>query len=493
LLRQMLTEVGILAACGLGFGVWLGWAAARWLVSVLGSIGQLPTLDVTPHTAILTFAAGATLVSVLVAGLWPALRASRIDPALDLRRSEAVSSFSSKRLGAWIVPAQVAVSVTLLTSAVLLCETFVHLLSEQAGFRPDGVTIATVDLSPVNPTPKQAARNVRGIGKVLNAAPGVEASTILSVVPINDDWTASHYFSLGKHGAVHTDMQTWVESASPGYFEVMGTAILEGRGFTHADESGARVCVLSSSAAAYFFPNEDAVGRFVYSGGEDPQKDGEDPDPRNACRVIGVSEDARFLSLREAPPRVLYNLATGDDWGTQASFAVRSSSASLAAEAIRHAVRKQVPGVPDPEIFTFNELIKDHLEKERMLMSLSVSFGCVALLLVALGLYGVLARSVTLRTKEIGLRLALGAQPRDTVIQIIRRGLQLVIVGAIVGVAIALPGMRLLKGLLFGVNPDNPVAFAMVVVLVFGVVVAASCIPAWRAARVDPMIALKYE
>jgi predicted permease len=493
LLRQMLTEVGILAACGLGFGVWLGWAAARWLVSVLGSIGQLPTLDVTPHTAILTFAAGATLVSVLVAGLWPALRASRIDPALDLRRSETVSSFSSKRLGAWIVPAQVAVSVTLLTSAVLLCETFVHLLSEQAGFRPDGVTIATVDLSPVNPTPKQAARNVRGIGKVLNAAPGVEASTILSVVPINDDWTASHYFSLGKHGAVHTDMQTWVESASPGYFEVMGTAILEGRGFTHADESGARVCVLSSSAAAYFFPNEDAVGRFVYSGGEDPQKDGEDPDPRNACRVIGVSEDARFLSLREAPPRVLYNLATGDDWGTQASFAVRSSSASLAAEAIRHAVRKQVPGVPDPEIFTFNELIKDHLEKERMLMSLSVSFGCVALLLVALGLYGVLARSVTLRTKEIGLRLALGAQPRDTVIQIIRRGLQLVIVGAIVGVAIALPGMRLLKGLLFGVNPDNPVAFAMVVVLVFGVVVAASCIPAWRAARVDPMIALKYE
>ena len=128
-----------------------------------------------------------------------------------------------------------------------------------------------------------------------------------------------------------------------------------------------------------------------------------------------------------------------------------------------------------------------------MLMSLSVSFGCVALLLVALGLYGVLARSVTLRTKEVGLRRALGAQPRDVVMQVIRRGLHLVIVGAIIGVPVALASMRLLKGLLFGINPDNPVAFAMVILLVFVVVVGVSCIPAWRSAKVDPMVALRHE
>ena len=254
LLRQMLTEVGILAACGLGLGVWLGWAAARSLLSMLGSIGELPALDVTPQTAILAFAAGATLASVLVAGLWPALRASRIDPALDLKRSEAVSSFSSKRLGTWIVPTQVALSITLMTSAVLLGGTFLHLLFEHAGFRPNGVTFATVDLSSVRPTPKQAARDVRDISTALKAAPGVQASTILSALPINNGWTRSHYFSLGEHDAVHTDMQTWVEFATPTYFEVMGTRIVEGRGFTQADESGASVCVLQLVCRRLLFP-----------------------------------------------------------------------------------------------------------------------------------------------------------------------------------------------------------------------------------------------
>lgn len=493
LLRQLLAEVGLLAACGLGLGLWLGWAAARSLVSMLASTGPPPALDVSPQIAILAFAAGITLVSVLAAGLWPAILASRLDPALDLKRGEAGSSRSWKRLGTWLVPAQVAASITLLTSALLLGGTFMHLLSERAGFQPDGVTIARPDLSAAKPTRKEAAQDVQRIARALAAAPGVRASTILSVVPISGDWTAAHYFSLGKQGTVHTDMQTWAESASAGYFDVMGTRILEGRGFTPADETGARVCVLGSSAAAYFFPGEEAVGRFVYSGEEDPNKDGHDPDPRNACRIVGVAEDARFLSLREAPPRLLYAIGTSGDWGTRVSFAVSSSSASVAAEAIRNAVRREVSGIPDPTIFTFNELIENHLTKERLLMSLSASFTCVALLLTALGLYGVLSRHVALRTKEIGLRRAVGAQSRDAVLLVTRRAMRLVIVGATCGVALALAGMRVLKGLLFGVNPDNPAVLATVVVVVLGVALCATSIPAWRAARVNPMVALRHE
>src|SRR5205823_1130039 len=424
LLQQVLTEVGLLAAFGLAAGVWLGWASAQSLVAMLAGIGESPSLDVTPRVAILAFAAATSVLSALATGLWPALRVGGVHPALDLKRGETLSS--SKRLGTWIVPAQVAVSVTLVVSASLLGGTFLHLLLEDSGFRTNGVVMADVDLGAAKPTRKQAARDVQQMLEALANAPGVQAATLVSAPPIHDGWAAGHYFSLGDHGEVHTDMQTWPESVSPGYFATMGTQILEGRGLTRADQNGSSVCVLSASAAAYFFPNEDALGRFVYSGGAD-RKDGRDLDPRNACRVVGVAEDARFLSLREAPPRMLYNLAAGDEWGARVSLAVRSSSTGIGAAALRNAVRQIAPSAVSPTVYTFNELVEAHLRQERMLTTLSLCFAGIALLLTALGLYGVLVRSVTLRTKEIGLRLALGARPGDALGLVIRQALRLVL------------------------------------------------------------------
>ena len=157
LLQQVLTEVGLLAACGLAAGIWLGWAAAQSLVVMLAAVGEPPSLDVTPRVAILAFAAATTAFSALATGLWPALRASVVDPALDLKRGEALPS--SKRQGTWIVAAQVAVSITLLVSASLLGSTFVHLLLEDSGFRTNDVVMADVDLSAAKPTRKQAGRD----------------------------------------------------------------------------------------------------------------------------------------------------------------------------------------------------------------------------------------------------------------------------------------------------------------------------------------------
>ncbi|HEX7363163.1 MAG TPA: ABC transporter permease [Bryobacteraceae bacterium] len=222
LLRQLLVEVGLLAACGLAAGVWLGWAAARSLVSMLGSIGEPPVMEVKPQLAILAFAAGITIVATLVAGLWPALRASRADPIEDLKRGDA--RHSSRRLGSWIVPLQVAVSVVLLVSASLLGGTFLHLLLEHSGFDTQGVTMAQIDLKPAKPTKEQAFQDVRQIVNDLKNAPGIEAATVLSTPPIDDWWVARHYFSVGKNGAVHTDMRTWGERVSPAYFQVMGRA-----------------------------------------------------------------------------------------------------------------------------------------------------------------------------------------------------------------------------------------------------------------------------
>jgi predicted permease len=491
LFQQVLSEVGLLAACGLAGGVWLGWAAARSLVDMLAWVGEPPpSLDVTPRIAILAFAAGTTVLSALAAGLWPALRASGVDPALDLKRGEALSS--SKRLGNWMVPAQVAVSVTLLAAASLLGSTFVNLLVKNSGFEPSGVVMADVDLSAAKPNPKQAGRDVGQILEAVENAPGVQAATVAGL-PIDGGWAAGHYFSLGNHGSVHTDMRTWPESVTPGYFATMGTRILEGRGFARADQKSSRVCVLSASAAAYFFPGEDALGKYVYSGGGDPRKDGHDLDPRDAYRVVGIAEDAHFLSLREAAPRMLYSLAASDDWGDHASLAVRSSSTTLGASAIRDAVHRVVPGAAEPTIFTFNELVRTHLQAERMLMALSVSFAGVGLLLTALGLYGVLARSVVLRTREIGLRLALGANPRHALRMVVTQGLRLTWVGVALGLALALAVTRSLRSLLFGIQPNDPWMLAGVVVALLAVAFAASYIPARRATKVDPMAALRYE
>jgi len=491
LLRQLLTEVGLLAACGLAAGIWLGWAAARSLVSMLALGGEPAALDVTPQLAIVAFAAGTTVLATLFAGLWPALRAGRVDPSADLKRGEA--HFSSKQLGSWVVPLQVAVSVILLICASLLGGTFLHLFLEDAGFRTQGVTMADVDLSAAKLTKKEAGRDVLQIVQSIENHPGIEGATVLSAPPIHNGWAAGHYFSLGTGGAVHSDMQTWPELVSPDYFTAMGTRILEGRGFTRSDESGSRVCVVSSSAAAYFFPNEDALGKFVYSGTNDPGMDGKDLDPKNAFRVVGVAEDARFLSLREPPPRILYSLAPLDEWGSQVSLAVRSASAGVAASAIRGSVRREAPGVPEPTIYKFNELVQNHLQRERMLMSLSVCFGTIALLLTALGLYGLVARAITLRTKEIGLRLALGAQPRNTLSLVMRQALYLVLAGTGLGLIAALGVTRLLQSLLFGVQPDSPITLAAVAASLIVIALLACYIPARRALRVDPMVALRYE
>ncbi|MGH9652957.1 MAG: FtsX-like permease family protein, partial [Bryobacteraceae bacterium] len=302
-----------------------------------------------------------------------------------------------------------------------------------------------------------------------------------------------HYFSVGKNGAIHTDMRTWGERVSPSYFKVMGTRILEGRGFKPEDAK--RVCLLSASAAAYFFPSQGALGKLVYfAGRHGSQTDGKTLNPNEACRVIGIAENARFLSLTQAPPRALYRLATASDgWQTGAILAVRSSSAKVAAAAIRDAVHRVVPAVPEPGIFTFDELIKKNLERERMLMGLSGCFAGIALLLTAIGLYGLLSRIVTLRTKEIGLRLALGAQPRNALALVIRQSLRLVLIGAGIGLLAAFGITRLLRTLLFGIRPNDPWILSAATAALIAVALLASYLPARRASKVDPMTALREE
>jgi predicted permease len=492
LFRQVLSEVALLGSCGLAAGIVLGWAGAKSLVSMLSAIGQPPSLDVKPQVAILTFTAAVSVFSALAAGMWPAFRAGRVSPLLGLKAGPTWTH--SKGPGGWIVPAQVAVSVMLLAAASLLGGSFLHLLLEDSGFRTDGVVMAEVDLSATKPDAATSTRYAQQMAEALGHMPGIESAAAISMPPIRDSWNASHYFSLTQHGAVHSDMTLWDETVTPGYFAAIGTPILEGRPFAPEDLNGDRVCILSASAARYFFPDEGAIGRFVYAGGEDQNADGKTKvDPNDTFRVIGVAADARFRSLREPAPRMLYQLARRDEILRDFSVVARGAGTGLTSGAIREVARQVTPGTAQPDVFTFDQLVATHLSRERMLMALSACFAGIALLLTVMGLYGLLARSVVVRTKEIGLRIALGARPRDAVGLVLRQGLRLVAIGAMVGIGAALVMTRLLSSLLFGVSASNPVIFAGVVAALFVVTFAACCIPAWRAARIDPMEALRYE
>jgi predicted permease len=492
LFRQVMSEVALLVFCGLVAGIAFGWAAAKSLVAMLAAIGQPPPLDVVPQAAVLAFTARISVFAALAAGAWPALRASRVAPMLRLK--DGGTGSTSKALGKWIVPLQVAVSVVLLAAASLLGASFLHLLLEDSGFRSEGLVLAEVDLSSSKATPTVATRKAQQIIEVLLNAPGVDAAAVMSSPPLHGWWSAGHYYSLDHLGASHIDLQTWPKEVSADYFPAIGTPILKGRGFAHADLNGAPVCVLSTSAAQYFFPGEEAIGRFVYAGGEDRALDVKAPaDPKDTCQVIGIAADARFQSLREPAQRAIYHVIPQSEIGNDFFIVVRGRSVALSTSAIRDAVRKSALEAPEPTVFTFNQLLAEHLRQERMLMALSACFAGVALLLTALGLYGLLSRNVVIRKKEIGLRLALGAQPRDALVLVLWQGLRLVILGSVLGSLAAFGAARLLRSLLLGVQSDNPFLLIAAVAALFIVALAASCIPAWRASRVGPMEALRYE
>ena len=489
LFSQVLSEVLLLGAMGLCAGVMLGWFGASYLVSMLAAIGQPPPLELKPQLLVFGFTAGISVLSALIAGVWPAVRASRVSPLQGMKQG--VPSTFSKGIGKWIVPAQVAVSVTLLAAASLLGGSFVHLLKNDSGFRANGLVLGELDMTSAKLKPEDSTRTAEQIEEAVEMTPGIEAAAAMSAPPIDGWWGAGDYFSVTSNRTVHRDMTIWPESVTPHYFPAMGTPILRGREFARADETGEQVCVLSSSAAQFFFPGEDPLGQFVYAGKSD---DGKPPvDPNDSYRVVGVAADARFHSLREEAPRMIYALARKNGLGSDLFVIARGHNATQSTAAIRDAVHRFAPIAEAPTVFTFEKLVATHLRRERMLTFLSSSFAAVALLLTAMGLYGLLIRSVVVRTKEIGVRLALGARPRDALALVMSQGMRLVVVGALIGSAAALAVTRLLGTLLFGISAANPFVFVGVLIAVFGVALAASCIPAWRAMRVDPIVALRYE
>ena len=488
LLMQVITETSVLAVCGLAAGSLLGWELANLLVRMISGPASPPILHLQLGAAVVLFASVISIGAAVTAGLWPAWRAARTAPITDLKQTG--TERASAHLGRWIIPAQVALGVLMLNAALLLTGTLRAYLEEDSGFVADNVVLTQLEAGGSElPQPSQPAR-VLDLFHQIQGMPGVHAATLMSMAPLSNGFSVSDYYSHDQHGNLLINRQIWPESVSPQYFSVMGTRLLQGRAFNSGDAQGDRVCILSESAAAFFFPGRSPLGESLNSG------DGtEKASDRESCRVIGIAADARMTSLLQPPPPLVYlpiERQTGDAF-TYATIGVRAATPNLAADAIRRAFPHVFPGAPLPKTYLFRDAINSNLSRQRLLGSVSAGFAVLALALLATGLYGILSRTVTERRRDIGIRMALGAKREQIVIGLARTAVVRIGIGLAVGALMASFAARLLRSQLFGVSFQSPEIALSTLAVLLCVLFFAFIVPARRAASIDPMQALRTE
>ncbi len=495
LVAQVLTETLLVGFGGLCLGGLLGWEMAKALVALITPAGDPALLNLEAGVAIVAFAVTLSVGAAILAGLWPAWRASRTAPAMELKQIGAPAGAGMP--GWWIVPAQVALGVVLIYSALLMIGTLRNYMKENSGFDPRGVTFAQLSFQNEDPSDKMQVQKSFQIVDALEHEPGIQSATLLSMPPIHGWMNTSDYFTRDASGNIRHEDSVWNEGVTEDYFATMGTAILEGRGFARGDASGDRVCVLSHSAASFFFPGKDPVGRSITPGDGKPSKPTSEGGPGNTprtFRVIGIAEDARMKSLLEPAPHEIYTLTAQEKNPFVDSFlAVRSSGDSLAAAAIRRVAPRILPGADPPKLYTFDQAVNDDLSRQRLVGSVSGGFALLAMALVATGLYGILARTVTEQRREIGIRMALGARRERIVGGLARRAALRVGMGVVAGAGLAFVAARLMRSLLYGVSVQSPAIALATLGVLLGVLIVAFLVPASRAASVDPMQTLRTE
>jgi predicted permease len=483
--RQLLIESLLLAALGGAAGVWIGTLVLdlfiRWEPARQMNLSEIP-LDGT----VLAFSALAALVAAVAAGTIPALRAARISPQAALReqsRGGSASTAQQRLLRAGIV-LQVALALVLVLGSGLLVRTFTRLLSSDPGFAPNNVMTAQLSIPSraYDSRPKIAAFYDELLAQ-LRATPGVEDAAFAWGLPFTTDGSSSP-FEITDRPAQPGEPARHAEGryVSDDYFRTLRIPVLAGREFDATDREGAPVvAVIDQTFAEQFFPDQDPVGqRIRHFIGE--------------ATIVGVVGRVDHDEIGDAPKAVAYYPFGHANWMTARTAVVRSAlPAATITDAIRGAVSNLDPSVPIYDVQRMSGRITQSLGPRRLAMLAFGGFAALALVLASLGIYGVMRYTTTQRTHEIGIRMAIGANGRDVVGMILRQGMILAFIGVTLGVLAALALTRFLEGVLFGVSPNDPVSFAVATILLGGVALVASWVPAHRATRVGPMEALRAE
>jgi predicted permease len=484
LLGQSSVESALLATIGTGLGIILAQLLSRVLVLSLSSTNNTVILPTGTDWRVLIFAASVAAATCLVFGVAPAFRASRAEPVSAMKsggRGMAGSRerFSLQRL---MVVAQISISLVLLVGALLFVHSFRNLMVLDPGMRESGISVAFVGFVQSHLTPDRYEEFKRELLEEVSSVPGVlDAATTTNVPLLGGSWT--HGIQIGA--AEGPSKFTWV---SPSYFQTMGIPLLRGRGFNQNDTAASpRVALVNQTFVRQFLGGTNPIGQTMRTGPEPGY-------PSTVYEIVGVIPDTKYACLPCGTPPMTF--APASQYPAQGPWTAMLIHSNQPSSEVMTAVKRQIAG-KHPEIVIdssdFQADIRDGFVRERLLAMLSGFFGLLAALLAMVGLYGVISYVVAQRRNEIGVRMALGADRGQVVVMVMREAARLLAFGILAGTALSLLAGHSASSLLFGLKSYDPATLLGSIVLLTGIAVVASLLPAWRAAKVDPMEALRYE
>ncbi|MGH9842459.1 MAG: ABC transporter permease [Blastocatellia bacterium] len=492
--RQLFTEALLLALAGGVAGLLLAWWGVELLKTLIPT-GLIPRAEeIGFDWRVLAFNLGAAVFTGLFFGLAPTLQAKRVDVNHALKEGSGRGAAAASRQGmrGALVITEVALSLSLLVGAALLIRTFANLRQVETGFDPRNAMTFQMTLSGANyDTTAKTAEFYRRALERLRALPGVEAAAVTSNLPLQAQFNLS--FTLA--GQTEQSGSAQYRVITPDYFRAMKMAVRQGRAFTEADSAGAeKVIIVNEAFARGAFPNANPLGQRLCAGCGFG-----DPAMR---AIVGVVSDTKQFDLASSSPATVFvpvaqipdQLLSQIRQYAGTNFVLRGAGDPLAsAAAVKREMLSLDPSIPIRNLRAMSEILAESIGSERFNMLLLGLFAGIGLVLAAVGIYGVISYSVAQRTQEIGIRMALGAQTRDVLKLVIRQGLMLAGIGVALGIAAAFALTRLMAGLLFGVRATDPLTYALAALSLTGVALLACLIPARRATKVDPMIALRCE
>ena len=487
MIRELLSESVLLALAGAACGLFLAFAVSHLLVAFISTADNQISLDLGMDWRVLSFTTALAVLTTILFGLAPAVRVTRAEPATLLQSGSRGNAGGRERFGLRriLVVSQVGLSVVLLVGALLFARSLRKLVTLDVGFQQNGILITTVDFKRLQLPEDRYADYKREIVKHVRSIPGVESAAAAMLVPFGGDTWNDNVITEGSDEIKGT---AWINYLGPGYFQTVGTALLAGRDFDDRDTAtSAKVAIVNQAFVKKILKGADPLGK-RFRIHEPPGK------PRPLYEIVGVTGDNKFQDMHEEflpfmyfPAQQQEKPGPDDQILIKSSLPVTSLMASL-----KQSIGELNPGI-DIEFSVFKTKIHNSLLQDELMATLSGFFGFLAALLAAIGLYGVMSYMVVQRTREIGIRMAIGAKRTDVVKMVLREAGILTFAGLVIGSGLALAAAQAAKSMLYGLKPHDPLTLVIAIVTLSAVASLASFWPAYRASKLDPLTALRYD